>query len=133
MVKCRLGRYLPKFRRFSKYFRGRRNRYWESFDDEDRDDSFWNQSTFRPERAEITVFIQEPMELPELLENLAEMVEMGFPVFAQDFAEMGFEYLKILESLCQASTKPVYKKILSAVFSQFQVELGSDDALSILL
>ncbi len=116
-VTCMFGKYRPSF--------SRRGSYWD-YDEE---------STFSPERADITIHIFNPQNLNEIIEGFIEMISVSnnLPNFQDKIAEalyiLGYRTIKILENQRQTA---IMKKVLSKLYDKFKIKI-KDSEFSILL
>ena len=116
-VTCMFGKYRPSF--------SRRGSYW----DYDRD------STFSPERADITIHIFNPLKLNEIIEGFMGMISVSnnLPDIQDKIAEalyvLGYRTIKILENQRQTAN---LKIVLSKLYDKFKIQI-KDSEFSILL
>jgi len=117
-VTCMFGRYRPSFS-------SRRGSYW----DRDRN------SSFNPERADITIHIFNPETLHDILEGYIRLISVAnnLPDFQDKIAEelyiLGYRTIKILENQRQTAN---LKIILSKLYDKFKITI-KDSEFSILL
>ena len=116
-VTCIFGKYRPSF--------SRRGSYW----DYDRD------STFSPERADITIHIFNPQKLNEIIEGFMGMISVSnnLPDIQDKIADalyiLGYRTIKILENQRQTANM---KEILSKLYDKFKIQIKGSE-FSILL
>ena len=116
-VTCMFGKYRPSF--------SRRGSNW----DYDRD------SSFSPERADITIHIFNPQKLNEILEGFIGLISVSnnLPDFQDKITEelyiLGYRTIKILENQEQTANM---KEILSKLYDKFKIKI-KDSEFSILL
>jgi len=116
-VTCMFGKYRSSF--------SRRGSYWEH----DRD------STFSPERADITIHIFNPQKLNKIIEGYISMISVSnnLPDFQNKIAEalyiLGYRTIKILENQRQTAN---LRNILSKLYDKFKIQI-KDSEFSLLL
>ncbi len=116
-VTCMFGKYRPSF--------SSRGSYW----DYDRD------STFSPERADITIHIFNPQKFNEILKGFIGMISVSnnFTDYQDKIVEalyiLGYRAIKILENQRQTANM---KEILSKLYDKFKIQI-KDSEFSILL
>lgn len=139
-VSCILGHYRPSKTVYRDYFNRRssrrRRRYYnyDDEDDEDDEDHFWNAvSEFRPERADITVQINDPNKVVTVINGICELIGLGLQDIGDGFESMGVEAIRILESHGQFALHPNYKEILSKLYNKYKIPVNGEKDLNIFL
>jgi len=116
-VTCMFGKYRPSF--------SRRDSYW----DYDRD------STFSPERADITIHLFNPQKFNDIIEGFVGIISVSnnLPDFQDRIAEalyiLGYRTIKVLENQTQTAN---LKDFLSKLYDKFKFQI-KDSEFSILL
>ena len=69
--------------------------------------------TFVPERADITVFIQNSARMTQVVEGIAELIELGYTNIEPGFEKLGLETLHMLERRLEKRMTPEIVALLS--------------------